>query len=111
MTKDQIWVREGVLPDFPNSKAPQFDFSNGQLVVPHPPTSRQEIQEPFVREQQIDPEKYYPEGYHPELLEDWPVDGDLVVPLDQVPEALKQSMGDRWRQKVRNQKILDEQNQ
>ena len=111
VTKDQIWVREGVLPDFPNSKAPQFDFTNGQLVIPHPPTSREEIQEPFVREQQIDPAKYYPEGYYPELLEDWPVGGDLVVPIEQMPENLKQSMGDRWRQKVRNQKILEEQNQ
>jgi len=71
---------EGIFPDYPNSRAPQFDFSNGQLVVPHPPTSREKIQEPFVREQQIDPKKYYPEGYHPELLEEWPVEGDLVVP-------------------------------
>jgi hypothetical protein len=111
VTKDQIWVREGVLPDYPNSKAPQFDFSTGQLVVPHPPTSRQEIQEPFVREQQIDPDEYYPEGYKPELLEEWPVDSDLVVPLEMVPENLKDSMGDRWRQRVRNQKILEEQAQ
>ena len=110
VTKDQIWVREGVLPDFPNSEAPQFDFTNGQLVVPHPPTSREEIQEPFVREQQIDPAEYYPEGYYPELLEVWPVGSDLVVPVDQMPESLKNSMGDRWRQRVRNQKILDEQN-
>jgi len=55
MTKDLVWVREGILPDFPNSRAPQFDFTNGQLVVPHPPHSREDIQEPFVREQQIDP--------------------------------------------------------
>jgi hypothetical protein len=48
ITKEQIWVREGILPDFPNNRAPQFDFSNGQLVVPHPPTSREEIQEPYV---------------------------------------------------------------
>jgi hypothetical protein len=33
VTKDKIWVREGVLPDFPNSKAPQFDFGNGRLMV------------------------------------------------------------------------------
>jgi hypothetical protein len=65
VTRAQIWVREGILPDYPNSRAPQFDFSNGQLVVPHPTTSRAEIQEPFVREQQIDPAKYYPKGYHP----------------------------------------------
>ena len=109
MTKDLIWVREGILPDFPNNRAPQFDFTNGQLVVPHPPTSRQEIQEPFVRDQQFDPKLYYPEGYMPHLLEDWPVSGDLVVPMDDLPENLKNSMGDRWRLKVKNNKILDSQ--
>jgi hypothetical protein len=107
VTKESIWVREGILPDFPNSRAPQFDFTNGQLVVPHPTTSRQEIQEPFVREQQIDPKKYYPKGYHPELLEDWPIDGDLVVPLEALPDNLKDSMGAHWRQKQKNQKVLD----
>jgi ribonuclease Z len=107
VTKEQIWVREGILPEFPNAKSPQFDFTNGQLVVPHPPTSREEIQEPFVREQQIDPDLYYPKGYKPELLEDWPVDSDLVVPLEVLPENLKQSMGAAWRHRVQNQKILD----
>lgn len=109
VTKEQVWVREGILPDFPNNRAPQFDFSNGQLVVPHPPHAREDIQEPFVREQQIDPKKYYPKGYHPELLEKWPVEGDLVVPVDSLPENLKDSMGSAWRLKLKNQKILDEQ--
>jgi len=109
MTKDQVWVREGILPDFPNSRAPQFDFTNGQLVVPHPPHAREDIQEPFVREQQIDPELYYPKGYMPHLLEDWPVKGDLVVPLDALPENLRNSMGGAWRHKQKNQKVLEEQ--
>ncbi len=104
VTKESIWVREGILPDFPNSRAPQFDFTNGQLVVPHPPTSREKIQEPFVREEQIDPKVYYPEGYHPELLEDWPVEGDLVVPLETLPENLKESMGAEWRLRQERQK-------
>jgi len=109
MTKDKVWVREGILPDFPNSRAPQFDFSNNQLIVPHPPTSREEIQEPFVREQQLDPKVYYPEGYYPHLLEEWPVKGDLVVPVEALPENLKQSMGDSWRKKQANLKIIEEQ--
>ena len=109
VTKDQIWVREGVLPEFPNSKAPQFDFGHGQLVVPHPPTSRQEIQNQEIRDQQLDPDLYYPEGFKPDLLEEWPVDSDLVVPVEQLPENLRKSMGDRWRQKVRNMQILEEQ--
>ena len=107
VTKDQIWVREGILPDFPNSRAPQFDFTNGQLVVPLPPTTREEIQEPFVREQQIDPELYYPKGYMPELLEDWPVDTDLVAPVEALPENLQQSMGAAWRHREANRKILE----
>jgi ribonuclease Z len=109
MTKDMVWVREGILPDFPNSRAPQFDFTNGQLVVPHPPTSRAEIQEPFVREQQIDPKLYYPEGYLPHLLEEWPVSSDLVVPVDVLPENLRQSMGQAWEQKQKNLEILNNQ--
>lgn len=109
VTKDSIWVREGILPEYPNSRAPQFDFSNGQLVVPHPPHAREDIQEPFVREQQIDPDKYYPDGYKPELLEKWPVEGDLVVPMEDLPDNLKQSMGDAWRHKQQNQQILREQ--
>ncbi|MCL7976966.1 MAG: MBL fold metallo-hydrolase [marine benthic group bacterium] len=107
VTKEQIWVREGILPDYPNSRAPQFDFTNGQLVVPHPPTSREEIQEPFVREQQIDPALYYPPGYVPELLEDWPVEGDLVVPMDQLPESLRESMGAEWRLRLMNREALE----
>jgi ribonuclease BN (tRNA processing enzyme) len=106
VTKDSIWVREGILPDYPNSRAPQFDFSNAQLVVPHPTTSRAEIQEPFVREQEIDPKKYYPKGYHPKLLQEWPVKGDLVVPLDQLPDNLKDSMGEAWRLKQKNLEAL-----
>ena len=109
MTKDMVWVREGILPDFPNSRAPQFDFTNGQLIVPHPPHSREDIQEPFVREQQIDPAKYYPKGYQPHLLEEWPVEGDLVVPMESLPDNLKRSMSGEWTLKQKNQKILDEQ--
>jgi ribonuclease Z len=99
VTKDKIWVREGVLPDYPNSKSPQFDFDAGQLVVPHPTTSRDEIQEPFVRDLEIPPEEYYPEGYHPELLTEWPVESDLVIPEANMPPALKQSMGQAWRER------------
>jgi ribonuclease BN (tRNA processing enzyme) len=109
MTKDQIWVREGILPDFPNNRAPQFDFSNGQLVVPKPPTSREEIQDQYIRDQQIDPELYYPEGYHPELLEDWPVDSDLVIPLESAPAEMTDGMGAEWRLRNKNRKILEEQ--
>ena len=83
-----------------------FDFSAGQLIVPHPPTSRKEIQESFVREHEIDPNLYYPKGYHPELLQEWPVSGDLVVPISQLPPKMLDSMGDAWRKQQENQAVL-----
>jgi len=108
VTPDDIWVREGILPDYPNSRAPQFDFDGGQLVVPHPPTSREEIQEPFVREKQIDPSEYYPADYHPELLEEWPVKSDLVVPMDEMPPQMLQGMGESWRDRQSYKKHISE---
>ena len=102
VSKDNIWVREGIIPEFPNSRAPQFDFSTGQLIVPHPPTSRKEIQESFVREHEIDPNLYYPKGYHPMLLPEWPVSGDLVVPVETMPPAMLNSMGEAWRKQQAN---------
>jgi ribonuclease BN (tRNA processing enzyme) len=108
VNKDDIWVREGILPDFPNSRAPQFDFDSGQLVVPKPTTSREEIQEPFVREMEIPPEEYYPEDYHPELLTEWPVDSDLVIPLEMMPPAMLQGMGESWRDKKAYEKHISE---
>ena len=107
VTKDQIWVREGIFPDYPNAKSPQFDFTNGQLVVPHPPTSRQEIQEPYIRDNEIDPALYYPENYMPELLSEWPVGGDLVVPLEAAPEDLVEGMGERWREREANREAKE----
>ena len=75
-----------------------------------PPHDRDAIQEPFVREQQIDPKKYYPRGYTPELLEEWPADGDIVAPVEALPENLRQSMGGHWEFTQRNRKALEERN-
>lgn len=108
VTKDDIWVREGILPDYPNARAPQFDFDDGQLVVPHPPTRREELQEPFIREQEVPPKEYYPEGYQPQLLFEWPVAGDLVVPVSAMPPDMVQSMGAAWQQRQAYRRHIDE---
>ncbi|MFC1236345.1 guanitoxin biosynthesis MBL fold metallo-hydrolase GntH [Vibrio sp. F74] len=107
VTTDQIWVREGILPDFPNSRAPQQDFTNGQLIVPMPKYQREDLQGAFVRENEIDPKKYYPKGYQPDLLDKWPVSGDLVVPYEALPDNLRKSMGASWELKNRNLKKLE----
>jgi hypothetical protein len=65
-------------------------------------------QEPFVREQQIDPAEYYPDGYEPILLEDWPVDGDLVVDMERLPPELVQGMGESWRDRKAYKKHISE---
>jgi ribonuclease BN (tRNA processing enzyme) len=108
VTKDDIWVREGILPDYPNMRAPQQDFTDGALVVPVPNQQRVDMQDPFIREKEIDPAKYYPEGYHPELMMEWPVDTDLVVPVDVLPETMSESMGENWRDRQAYKKHISE---
>lgn len=109
VTPDKIWVREGVLPDYPNNRAPQYDFGNGQLVVPQPTTSREEIQNQGIRDTEVDPSEYYPEGYEPELLMKWPVESDLVVPLEVMPENLRASMSERYQD--RQEYLKNQENQ
>ena len=106
VTKDDIWVREGVLPEYPSSRSPQQDFSDGNLVVPKPPRTRAEMQEEFVRNTEIPPEDYYPDGYHPELMTEWPADEDLVVPIELLPEKMRENMGENWRKREANKKHL-----
>lgn len=108
VTKDDIWVREGILPDYPAARPPQFDFDDGHLVVPHPPTRREELMEPFMIEQEIAPEDYYPEGYQPELMFEWPVDDDLVVPMEMLPPQLAENMGIAWRHRQAYRRHIDE---
>ena len=108
VTKDDIWVREGILPEFPNARAPQQDFSNGAFVVPMPRKRREDLQDQGIRDSGVDPAEYYPEGYHPELLSQWPVDRDLAMPVDQLPEAMQLSFGENWRYRESAKKHLDE---
>lgn len=40
----------------------------------------------------VDPSEDYPDRYHPELLEEWRVEGDLVVPIEAIGDR---TLGDR----------------
>ena len=105
MTPDQAWVREGILPAHPNNRAPQFDMSDGNdFVVPHPRLARKDIQQQEIRDLEVDPKLYYPKGYHPELLTEWPVEGDFVMPATDVPTAMKDGMGEAARDKAKLRK-------
>ncbi len=100
VTPDSIWVREGVVPDYPSVKAPQAKASIAQhdgLVIPVPVNERADIQNEELRRYtnddpdpgvQIPSKDYYPDGYHPNLIEDWPTEKDLYIDGDYIPESM-----------------------
>ena len=81
MTADKIWVRDGVLPEYSNVAAPKFDTgATGGLIIPVPKYNRSDIQQQSIRDAEIPPEDYYPEGYAPEMINEWPTDKPLFIP-------------------------------
>ncbi|WP_299589193.1 guanitoxin biosynthesis MBL fold metallo-hydrolase GntH [uncultured Microbulbifer sp.] len=105
ITPQQAWVREGILPDYPNNRAPQFDMSSGKdFVIPHPRKARKDIQQQEIRDLEVNPDLYYPKGYKPELLTEWPVDSDLVLPTEEVPESMRKGMGQAEEDRARLRK-------
>jgi ribonuclease Z len=92
VTEESIWVRDGVIPDYPNVRAPNADASiakYGGLIVPVPPYQREDLQSQFIRDAEIDPELYYPEGYVPVMMPHWPTDKPIFIPAELVPESMK----------------------
>ena len=89
MTKDKVWVRDGVVPLYPNMAPPQFDISKeGGLIIPAPKYKREEIQEQSIRDAEINPDLYYPKGYEPELLKEWPSEKPVFLPEKLVPKSM-----------------------
>ncbi|GEM81433.1 guanitoxin biosynthesis MBL fold metallo-hydrolase GntH [Vibrio superstes] len=98
ITPDQAWVREGIIPDFPNNRAPQFNMNDGEVFrVPVPKNSREDIQQQEIRDLEIDESLYYPEGYHPELMKEWPVDRDIIMRTEDIPPSMREGMGEQQR--------------
>jgi len=89
VTKESIWVREGVLPEYPSLAPPKFDVSAGHLAIPAPSNTRESIQNQAIRDAEIDPTEYYPPDYYPDLLTEWPTDKPLAIPADRVSERMK----------------------
>ena len=83
MTPDKIWVRDGILPKYSNVATPEFDIqSQGGLVIPPAKYNRSDIQQKSIRDAEISPDEYYPEGYKPELIIEWPTDKPLFIPTE-----------------------------
>ena len=86
LTQDKAWVREGVVSEYPNVAPPRFDMSaQGGMTIPAPKYKRSDIQQQSIRDAEIPPDDYYPEGYAPELLQEWPTDKPLFIPAEMMP--------------------------
>ena len=97
LTKDAVWVRDGVVPKYPSMSPPKFDIEGmGGLVIPGPRVRRQDVQEQSIRGAEIPPDDYYPKGYKPDLIPFWPTQKPIFIPRDKVPPGL-------WLQKPASQ--------
>ena len=88
VTKDAIWVRDASLVGLGNARTPQpadilelavdTNRGMGQVVLPKPKMTREEQQEAFVRQLEIDPTKYYPPDVNRPLVLEMPSNLDLA---------------------------------
>jgi ribonuclease Z len=89
LTRDKVWVRQGVVAEYPSVSPPKFDIAGmGGLVIPAPRNKREDFQEQSIRDAEIPPDDYYPPGYKPELIPKWPTDKPIFIPAEQVPAGL-----------------------
>jgi hypothetical protein len=68
-----------------------FDLSPTQteVVFPNPRHTVMDVQEPFVRDQEIDPGKYYPADVYREPVPVWPPDFKIDV-ATMIPQKIAQ---------------------
>ena len=102
VTKDAIWVRRAVIADGAASASmdPRWFIPPGQglpdtIEFPTPRNPREQPQEQFVRDLEIDPELYYPQDAFRKPTQTWP--GVTINPR----EMLKQrgiELDPDWRQ-------------
>ncbi len=79
VTKDAIWSREALVPDgaAPASMDPRWFVKPGEklpekIEFPTPRMPREDQQEQFVRDLEIDPKKYYPPDAYRKPTQKWP---------------------------------------
>lgn len=79
VTKDAIWARDAVLPEFTGMVPPRPELlaqhlmeADGKIHFPTPQNTRETIQDQYVRDQEIDPAKYYPPDVKRDLVTGFP---------------------------------------
>ena len=87
VTKDEIWSREAALPDGAAiaSLDPRWLVPKGaplpeKIELPRPRIPREDQQEQFLRDMEIDPHLYYPEDADREPIQTWPEEGFFLEP-------------------------------
>ena len=82
VTKEAIWGRRAALPGLTGANVPHprelLNLGDGPLPdevpIPLPKLPREEQQEQYTRDMEIDPKKYYPEDVYREPLTELPED-------------------------------------
>jgi ribonuclease Z len=89
VTKDAIWGREAAMPEGaaissmdPRAMVPPGMALPDKIQLPDPKIPREEQQEQFLRDMEIDPHLYYPPDVDREPVQTWPEGGVAVDPRD-----------------------------
>ena len=90
VTKDAIWSRKAAIPESTGQNPPPFAILTGEpvpkeLTVPQPRRTREEQQEQYTRDTEIDPKKYIPEDVYREPLVQLP--DPMVIDLEEMMKA------------------------
>ncbi len=87
LNKDYVWAREAALPDGPAIAPldPRWVLPPGapipdSMELPRPSMPREEQQEQFLRDMEIDPHEYYPPDADREPVQTWPEEGFTISP-------------------------------
>jgi len=92
VTKDAIWARKAVLPEDGGMVRadPRMLFGNPlpkEIVVPQPKIPREEQQEQYTRDLEIDPKKYYPPDVYRDPVTKLP--NPIKIDLEKMMASLK----------------------
>jgi ribonuclease Z len=87
VTKDRIWSREAAIPDGAAIAPldPRWLLKRPfpkELELPRPELPREQQQQQFLRDMEIDPHRYYPADVDRDPVQSWPEEGFKVDPRE-----------------------------
>ena len=115
VTKDAVWTRKAAIPEAGNMSRPSprdaiglFDLSPANLEVkfPNPRHTVADMQEPAVREREIDPKKYYPSDMYREPQRNFP-NGFKIDVRQVVQKKLRAAQAKLTAEQEKVQQLID----